>query len=309
MAYYLGIDGGGTKTRCVLGDEAGVLASAVSGGSNIVRLGEARARESLHAVIRQVCAIGRVSLPQIRAICVGASGAGRPEIADRIRAIVAELDPHPSASRIEVTADTVIALQAAFGSGAGVIAIAGTGSIILGRDAAGRTARAGGWGFAVSDEGSGQWIGRQAVSLVLRARDQNEETALAARILDAWKLANIDALILQANSTPPPEFPRLFPVVLRAAEEGDRIARELLARAGSELAGLAEIVLRRISPAPPRVPVALTGSVFRQSADVRRVFYNHLVSSFPGIDVRDDFVDPVLGALALARAAGQAKTS
>ena len=305
MAYYLGIDGGGTKTRCALGDETSVLATAASGGSNIVRVGETRARESLHAVIGQVCAVAKISLSQIRFICVGASGAGRPEIAARVRSIVGELDPGFPVSHIEVTADTVIALQAAFGSGPGVIAIAGTGSIVLGRDAEGHTARAGGWGFAVSDEGSGHWIGRHAVSAVLRARDQNEETTLTARILDAWKLDDMDALIPRANSIPPPEFPRLFPVVLRAAEAGDRISQELLVRAGTELASLAAIVLRGISPVPPYVPVATTGSVFRQSAEVRRVFYNQLAASFPGIEVRDDFVDPVMGALALARAAGQ----
>ena len=177
MAYYLGIDGGGTKTRCALGDETTVLATAASGGSNIVRVGETRARESLHTAIRQVCATAQITFSQIRSLCIGASGAGRPEIAARVRAIVDELNPEFPASRIEVTTDTIIALQAAFGSGPGVIAIAGTGSIVLGRDAAGHTARAGGWGFAVSDEGSGHWIGRQAVSAVLRARDRNEEIA------------------------------------------------------------------------------------------------------------------------------------
>ncbi len=314
MAYYLGIDGGGTKTRCVLGGENSVLARAVCGGSNVVRLGEARAREALHAAIRQVCAAAKISPHDICAICIGASGAGRPEIADKIRAIVAELDPALSSARIQVVGDTVIALEAAFGAGPGVIVIAGTGSIALGRDAEGHTARAGGWGFAVSDEGSGQWIGRQAVAAVLRARDQQRETApatdvvaastLAAGILETWRLADFEALVLFANSTPPPEFPRLFPVVLRAAEEGDSVARGLLARAGEELAALAAMVLGRIAPRPPYVPVATTGSVFRQSAEVRRVFYNQLNNSFTGIELRDDLVDPVMGALALARAAG-----
>jgi N-acetylglucosamine kinase-like BadF-type ATPase len=319
MAYYLGIDGGGTKTRCVLGGENSVLARAVCGGSNVVRVGEARAREALHASIRQVCAAAKIAPHEICAVCIGASGAGRREIADKLRAIVAELDPELPPVRIQVVGDTLIALEAAFGSGPGVITIAGTGSIALGRDAEGHAARAGGWGFAVSDEGSGQWIGRQAVSAVLRARDQQSETApatdvvagrtLAARILETWRLADFEALVLYANSTPPPEFPRLFPVVLRAAEEGDLLARELLTRAGTELAALVAMVLTRIAPRPPYVPVATTGSVFRQSAEVRRVFYNQLKGSYPGIELRDEFVDPAMGALALARAAGRANKS
>jgi glucosamine kinase len=308
MGFFLGIDGGGTKTRAVLGDEMAVLADALSGGSNVVRLGEAQARESIHAVVRQVCEAAKVALDRIDAICIGAAGAARPEIASKLRSIVIELVPQ-IAERVLVVSDAAIALEAAFGRGPGVIAIAGTGSIVYGRDAAGHTARAGGWGFAVSDEGSGHWIGRKAISSLLRARDEGRETLLTGLILDAWHLDSIDALIQRANATPPPEFPRLFRVVVQSSEKGDQIARELLARAGGELASLAAIVLRRVSPAPPYVPVATTGSVFRQSEEVRNVFYNQLQKRFPGLKVLEDFVEPVMGALELARAAGRARTA
>jgi glucosamine kinase len=303
MAYYLGIDGGGTKTRCVLADETTVLAKSMSGGSNIVRLGETQAREALHTAIRQVCGTAKISPDRIRAVCIGAAGAARPEIAAKIRSILAELIPDTALTRIEVVGDTEIALEAAFGAGPGVIAIAGTGSIVYGRDAAGHTARAGGWGFAVSDEGSGHWIGRRAISAILSARDQGLETALTAMVLQAWKLNTIDELVQQANSTPPPDFPRLFPTVLRAADEADSTARDLLADAGTKLAALAAIVIRRLAPHAPvgMIPIAMTGSVFRQSSIVRQIFYNTLQTSFPGIDVHQDLADPVEGALARAR--------
>ncbi len=250
MGFYLGIDGGGTKTRCMLGNETTVLATAVSGGCNVVRLGEPKARESLHAVIRQVCAIAQVSASQIDSVCIGAAGAARTEIAAKLRSVLAEIDPEFTA-HIEVVGDAAIALEAAFGHHPGVIAIAGTGSIVYGRDASGRVARAGGWGFAISDEGSGHWIGRHAISTLLRARDEGRETALTALILEAWKLDDIDALIQRANATPPPEFPRLFPIVVQAAAGADALARDLLSRAGAELAALAGIVLGRVAPAPP----------------------------------------------------------
>jgi glucosamine kinase len=307
MAYYLGIDGGGTKTRCVLGDEMTVLASATSGGSNIVRLGEAQAREALHAAVRQVCAAANISPAQIGAVCIGAAGAARPEMAAKIRSILAELisgiAPEIPLTKIEVVGDMTIALEAAFGAGPGVVAIAGTGSIVYGRDANGHTARAGGWGYAVSDEGSGHWIGRRAISAILSAQDQGQETALTALIFQAWKLNTVDELVQQANSAPPPDFPRLFSIVLRAADEGDSVARDLLTDAGAKLASLAAIVVRRLaSDSPAMVPVAMTGSVFRQSPDVRQVFYNTLQMSLPGLDVRQDIVDPIEGALARARA-------
>jgi N-acetylglucosamine kinase-like BadF-type ATPase len=318
MAYYLGIDGGGTKTRCVLGDEMTVLATAMSGGSNIVRLGETQAREALHTAIRQVCATANISPAQISAVCIGAAGADRPEIAAKIRAILGELisetAPEIVLTKIEVVGDMTIALEAAFGAGPGVIAIAGTGSIAYGRGANGHTARAGGWGFAVSDEGSGHWIGRRAISAILSAHDQGLETALTAMVIQAWKLNTIDELVQQANSTPPPDFPRLFPLVLRAADEGDSIARDLLTDAGAKLASLAAIVVRRLArntaaamlpvsmPPVATLPVAMTGSVFRQSPDVRQVFYNTLQTRLPGLEVRQDIGDPIEGALARARA-------
>jgi len=309
MPYYLGIDGGGTKTRCLLADETTVLAKSMSGGSNIVRVGEARAREAIHTAISQVCAGAKIVPTQIQAVCIGAAGAARPEIEAKIRSILAELAPGIAPARIEVVGDAVIALEAAFGAGPGVIAIAGTGSIVYGRDADGRIARAGGWGFAISDEGSGHWIGRRAVSAILSARDQGVETAFTATILREWKLTTIDELVQHANSTPPPDFPRLFPIVLRAADQDDSIARELLADAGTKLAALATVVIRRLAlPASAEIfpvatlPIAMTGSVFRQSSVVRQIFYNTMQKSFPGIDVRQDLADPVEGALARARA-------
>ncbi len=304
MPFYLGIDGGGTTTRCLLGDETTLLATAMSGGSNVVRLGPAQAREALHAGVRQACAAAKIAPDQIGRICVGAAGAARPEIAATIRSILAELTP----AAVEVVGDMVIALEAAFGSGLGVIVIAGTGSIVWGRDVAGRTARAGGWGFAISDEGSGHWIGRRAISAILQAHDEEQETALTAMVLHAWNLTTLDELVQKANSLPPPEFPRLFPVVLRAAEQADPIARKLLADAATHLANLTAMVVRRGAAEPPYAPVAMTGSVFRKSGDVRRVFYNALQTNFPGIEVRPNLVVPVEGALARARKASMTST-
>lgn len=303
MALYLGIDGGGTKTRCALGDEIRTLATAVSGGSNVIRLGEAQARASLHAVVLEACAAAKVNPKQIQHICVGAAGAARPEIAAKIQSILVEVTP----ATVEVLGDMVIALESAFGDGPGVIAVAGTGSIVYGRDTGGRTARAGGWGFAISDEGSGHWIGQHAVSAILRARDAGHETALSALILQAWNLHDLAHLVETANSTPPPDFPRLFPLVLKASAERDSIARAILADAGSQLAGLTAKVVNRLFPKSPHAPVAMTGSVFRQSTEVRQVFYNCLHAHFPGIVVRGELVEPVEGALSLARKTGKSK--
>jgi len=301
MSFYLGIDGGGTKTRCALGDEHKVLAISVAGGSNITRTGATQAREVLQKGVREVCAAANISPDKIAAICMGASGGGRPEAAISIRQSLAELTPAP----VEIVGDMVIALEAAFGSGTGAIVIAGTGSVAYGRDAQGNTTRAGGWGFAVSDEGSGHWIGRRAVTAVLRAQDEGQQSTLPAGIYEAWNLKTVDDLVIAANAIPARDFSRLFPVVLNAAGNGDALARGLLGEAGNELSRLASLVIRHL-PHPPYAPVAMTGSVFRRSEEVRRVFHEELESHFPGIEIRQEIVDPVEGALSLARKARRA---
>ena len=308
MAYYLGIDGGGTKTTCAVGDELRLLAMATAGPSNIVRVGESRARESLHQCVGQACAATGIAPGRIAQTCVGGAGAARPELAAIVRNILAEILPTP----VEVVGDMEIALEAAFGAGPGVIVIAGTGSIAYGRDAQGRTARAGGWGFAVSDEGSAHSIGRDVARAILRAADAAGETPEAraalekrpdiALVLNAWGVTTVADFARSANSTPPPDFAALFPAVVACLDDS---AAGLLGQAGKELAYLAEIVIRRsfAKDVVASVPVAMTGGVFRHASVVRQVFYNELRQSDARVEINRQVVDPVEGALNMARRA------
>jgi glucosamine kinase len=299
VAIYLGIDGGGTKTTCVVADDNTVLGTATSGGSNVTRLGEARVRESLHAAVREACAAAKVDPSRVESACIGLSGAGRVEVRDAITRMMREV----LSRRVQVVSDLETTLEAAFGQTAGVITIAGTGSIAYGRDARGQTARAGGWGLAISDEGSGQWIGRTAVSVVLGAKDAGEKPPLLEAILKLWDLTTLDELVRHANASPPPDFSSLFPVVQSAADSGDRLAHQVLDQAGTELAALARGVIRRLFAGADSVPLAMAGGVFRQSELVRQVFYNRVTAEFPQVTLNLTVVDPVQGALELARKA------
>lgn len=310
MPYYLGIDGGGTKTTCVVGDEFHLLATATAGPSNVVRVGEAQARESLQQSVRRACRAAGITPAQVSYTCVGGSGAARPELADVVRCALAEIIP----TSISVVGDMQIALEAAFDTGPGVIVIAGTGSIAYGRDRQGRTLRAGGWGFAIGDEGSAHWIGRAAVSAILRASDRTEGTVenstcgrFAALLCKAWGVSSLVDLARAANSIPPPDFAALFPVV--AASESV-LASEVLSGAGRELAQVAAVVVDRLFPreepgTPPTamIPVAMTGGVFRHAPLVRQVFYNDLRALDPRAEVNPQVVEPVEGALRMARRA------
>ncbi len=305
MPYYLGIDGGGTKTTCAVGDESHLVAMATAGPSNIVRVGESQARQSLQQSVRQACAAAGIAPAEVSHTCVGGSGAARPELAEIVRRSLAEILSTP----IDVVGDMQIALEAAFDAGPGVIVIAGTGSIAYGRDRHGATARAGGWGFAIGDEGSAHWIGRAAVSAVLRASDRTGETsegraswAFAAALGRAWGVNSLADLARAANSVPPPDFAALFSAVIASP---DALAIQVLTTAGSELSQVAATVIQRLFAKDPvaSVPVAITGGVFRHAPLVRQVFYNELRTVQPRVDVNLQLVEPVEGALRLARRA------
>jgi glucosamine kinase len=325
VAFYLGIDSGGSKTTCAVGDENSLLATATAGPSNVVRVGAVQARESLHQAVRQACAAAGITPAQVASTCIGAAGAVRAEIVSIVRGALAEILP----TTIDVCGDMEIALDAAFRDGFGVIVIAGTGSIAYGRDANGNTVRAGGWGFAISDEGSAHWIGRAAITAVLREKDSaevspasREEVAspLLAALLKAWGMATLDDFLRAANSTPPPDFAALFPALLTAVQI-DELAWQILTQAGQELARLAAIVIRRLqaravpssdSPearfsetrvAETPVRLAMAGGVFRHASLVRDVFYNEVCRSHPLAEVNPQIVEPVEGALRRARRA------
>jgi glucosamine kinase len=298
VGIFLGIDGGGTKTSCIIGDENSVLGAGMSAGSNVVRVGERRARKSLGAAIRQACAAANITPAQIDRTCVGIAGGTLPEIAGVVHRLLSEL----VSGEVVVVGDMVIAMQAAFGDGPGVIVIAGTGSIVFGRNSKGQVARAGGWGFAISDEGSGHWIGRAAVAACMRAYDEAgvESTAvLLDSIMKSWDVTTREQLVIAANKSP--DFAALLPAVLAAADAGDATARVVLNQAGVELATLAKIVAARLLSRTEPIPAAVSGGVFWNCAVVRQVFYDRLLAWCPNVLPNKTLIDPANGALELAR--------
>ena len=286
----------------MVGDENRVLASAMAGPSNIVRVGEARARESLMQAVHQVCGASGITPEQVARTCIGGAGAARPEVAAMVRRILSEVLKSP----IEVIGDLEIALEAAFGDQPGVVVNSGTGSFAYGRNEAGQTLRAGGWGFAIGDEGSAHWIGRSAVSTLLRASDRDgakaASSSLAKGLLKAWGVSSLLDLARAANSVPPPDFAALFHAVVASDNE---LAREVLTKAGKELGDVAAVVIHRLfaNDGDATVPVAMIGGVFRHSALVREAFYNGLQVLAPRAQVVPQIVDPVEGALRMARKA------
>src|SRR5258705_4161625 len=231
--HVLGIDAGGTKTVCLLADQHGVIVSEARGpGANLHAAGELAVEKVLHGVMES--AIGDRSIVPA-AICLGIAGVDRQDEARTVSAIMRRIGHK---SRVLVVNDALIALVAGARDAAGVVIIAGTGSIVYGRNASGDAARAGGWGHMIGDEGSGYWIGREALSAVMRAGDgRGPATALTADVLAHFEIADVSRLptIVYDRELPRVSVAALGPLVERVAAQGDAAAAGILDRAADEL--------------------------------------------------------------------------
>jgi N-acetylglucosamine kinase-like BadF-type ATPase len=296
--FYLGIDGGGSRTVARVSNAEGRNVARASGGpSNPVTLGVAGARRELLDVAR--LALGRAGRGKLKAVCIGVAGGDRPEVSRPLKAWARAYFP---ATAVCVTTDAAIALEAAFGDTPGVLVIAGTGSIACGRDSEGRMLRAGGWGATIDDAGSAFDVGREGVRAALRDLDgRGPKTRLGGSIARQLNLKNVLEIVGRRLSTA--EFAALAPVVTRAAGQGDLVARGIIDDAGRELAGLALALIRQRRAAAAPLQVCCAGGLFRACLALRRSFMSYLRSQAPLAKVSMLRRDPVEGALTLARKA------
>ncbi len=309
MAYFLALDVGGTKTDYVLGDETRVLARVRTGSIKRMRTEAATAAAHLDRALGELSALTGIPMSAMRGTCVGTAGNTVPLVTDWLHA---ELKARVSGELL-VTGDVEIALDAAFPGRPGVLVLAGTGSNVAGRGADGGVLTAGGWGPALSDQGSGYRIGRQALRGVALAHDAQRPTALFAALLEFWKLRSFDEFVERANSVPAPDCSHLVPLVVRCAEQGDALAQEVLRAQGEELATVVLLLLERLRPqsagpndsTPDPLPaLAFTGSIMENVPAVRSALLQAVRRQVPEIEEIEGVVDPPLGALWRARRLG-----
>jgi N-acetylglucosamine kinase-like BadF-type ATPase len=259
--FVIGIDAGGTKTVCYLADGDGrLLGESRGGGANLQAVGELGLEKELHGVMARAIA-DRPIVPS--AICLGIAGVDRPADAAVVHALMRRIGFQ---ARVAVTNDALVALVAGNGHGPGVVVVAGTGSIAYGRDAAGRAARAGGWGYVLGDEGSGYWMGRLALRAVLREADgRGPATSLTPRILAHFDVARPDALVHEIYASPlkPSAIAALARHLQAARDEGDETARVILAQGARELVACAASVVRQLALDAQPFRFVLAGGIFR----------------------------------------------
>lgn len=298
MAFFVGVDAGGTKTRAALGDDTTILARACGGSIKPLRVSQEEAQTNLAAILKELAHKSGVDLGQITASCIGTAGLRLPRTDGWMREILSSC----AGGAITVCGDEEIALDAAFPGGPGVLVMAGTGSNTLGRTSTGKLLNIGGWGPALGDEGSGYWIGHQALRAAVRARDFGPPSRILERVAEFWKANSIGEIVEMAHASP--DFSQLAPLVVQCAEEGGQVSREVLERGGHLLGEDAAEAFRRVRKLDPDGPlpsIAFTGSILEKVAFVRDSMMETIRRSLPSVQVLPEAVDPLVGALWRAR--------
>ena len=295
----LGVDAGGTKTVCQLADATGtVLAEMRGAGAHLQSVGEPGVEAVLRDLINR--ALDKCGRPQIAAMCLGMAGVDQPVEADIVRRIMERIGQH---SRALVVNDALIALEAGAPAAPGVVVIAGTGSMAYGRDAHGHAARAGGWGFVLADEGSGYWLGRQALRAAVRAVDhRGPRTILTDRVFAHYGVSRSADLAREvyAGGVKPAAIASLAADVDSAAGDGDAVALKIIDAAATELAWAARAVARRLHL--EQGPIILSGGVFQLARTLDGRVRRALEADLPSAPVRVLDVEPAYGAVRFALA-------
>jgi glucosamine kinase len=306
MNFYLGFDGGGTKTECIALDVDGrVVGHGNSGPSNPLRVGYDAACAALQLAAASAVNSAEYGASNVRGICAGLAGAGRRNVAEEMRARLARIWPGAS---IQIVTDAEAALETAVGDAPGVVLIAGTGSIALGRNAKGELARAGGYGPWIGDAGSAYDIGRKAAFAVARARDLSASgTVLAEMILTTLACRTWDDVVEKIAAGPGAVFPKLVPSVMQAAEEGDAAARAILTHAALDLANLALAVIGRLNMKNEEFRLARVGGVFGRNYILDSRADDLISRVVPGARLGLLENPPALGAARVAMRQGRAQ--
>ncbi len=307
MTYFIGVDGGASKTAAIVVDETGKrLGSGLAGASNHLRVGIEVATRNVERAVNTALVEAGIAIKDVEYAYCGIAGSDHPM--HRAKVIEALQVFFPRGNFI-VDTDARIALTGAVGFGAGIVVISGTGSVAFGRNAAGEESRAGGWGPTLGDEGSGFWIAREGLSAIVRAHDgRGFATHMTDLLCAEYELCSPDDLprFVYATTTHVDDIARYGKLVIEAAQAGDDIARDILARAGSELAECVLAIARKLHMADADFPVAYVGGAFHAGDLLLNPMRLRLQRDAPGATLQSPSHAPVEGAAMMAMRAAKA---
>jgi len=301
MEIVLAIDGGGSRTRCLAVDQHGnVLGSGESGPSNHLLVSRDVVLDSLADATNKALTAGRLLPEEVVCVSAGMAGVdydrtGADEMEEAFREI--------GFRRSLIAGDMVIAHAGALAGRPGVLALAGTGSCILGIGPTGEQVKVGGWGPVFGDEGSAYRIGQTALRAAARAHDgRGPQTTLIAALVRALEIRDFPETLkrVYVDKMEPREVAALSRVAYEVAESGDDVARKLFIQAGEELAEAVTAAAIKLGLQEHELFVSYQGSVFEACELVRTRFAKILKDNFPSVVITAPQFEPVVGALLIA---------
>ena len=302
MKYLIGMDGGETKTKCVLVDSnLNQIYEADSGPSNFLVIGTETVSETILNLVNECVSSQKISIEDIEAIVLGTTGGGRRNDAELLEKKIFEDAKQKSLTinKFRVESDARIALEGAFSGKAGSILIAGTGSIMFGKDETGEIHRVGGFGRFIGDEGSGYRIGRIGLNAVARYFDGRAKPTKIADLLEQeFSIGSSETLITEVyrNNF---NVAAAAPLVFEAAESGDVTAQRILEDEANEL--LLHITAMKTKLNQSLLKVSLIGSILTTANYFSYLFNEMVVRKHNDVKIMEAEHSPEYGAALMAK--------
>jgi N-acetylglucosamine kinase-like BadF-type ATPase len=302
MKYLIGIDGGGTKTDCAIADLSGkIIYQTVGKPSNFLIIGVEETVANLFAAIEECLFELKGDFSDVKQIVVGVAGAGRKDDAELLEMSFKDYADNEGIHfrGVKVVSDAQVALEGAFPDSAGCILIAGTGSILFGKDKEGNIHRVGGFGRLIGDEGSGYCIGRKALNAVSKEIDgRGEKTIITELVNNKIDFGVSDKLVNKVYKEKL-DIASIAKIVIEAAEKGDKTANKILSDEADELVLHLKSILNKI-PAK-KLNVSFSGSLIDDKNFYSDLLKKRIKENLPQIKITKPALFPVSGAILIAK--------
>ena len=302
MKYLIGMDGGGTKTKCILTDfNLNPIYETGGGASNFLVIGTEKVAVTILELIKDCIDSKNISIDDLQAVVLGTTGGGRRNDAELLEKQIFAYAEQKSLkiNKFKVESDARIALEGAFSGKSGSILIAGTGSIMFGKDNKGEIHRVGGFGRYIGDEGSGYRIGRKGLNAVARYMDGRAKFTKIADLLDQeFSISTSEQLITEVyrNNF---NIASVAPLVFESAESGDKIAQRILEDEADEL--LQHITAMKVKLNVEMLKVSLIGSILTTPNYFSYLFNEKVVRRFADVKIMEAEHSPEFGAALIAK--------
>lgn len=302
MDYIVGLDGGGTKTACILADSTGkILHERIGGQSTFLMIGTEKVSETIFNLLKESATALDIKITDIKSIVLGTTGAGRRNNAEKMETAFIDYAKSKGVSfkTFYVDSDARIALEGAFSGGPGSIIIAGTGSIMFGKDSKGIIHRVGGFGRFIGDQGSGYIIGRKGLVELSKYFDgRGLKTSLSELVANKFSITTPETLINEVYQNNF-DIASVAPLVIETAEKGDEICGNILDEECDELILHIEAIKKILKENP--LNVCLIGGIISTENYFAKMFKNKVAAKFSDVVIKQPDSPPAYGAVLMAK--------